>query len=243
MKAVASLLSTAVFMRQSGVKRLSAIWVSSLLTATSWGLAVQTSLAQETCAAPKPGEYLLLIVSNTSEEQKLVQRTLPNDINSEVCRYLTNLVTRVGGFSDPLIAEDWATYLQDKVKLPAYVVKQEVTAIPRPSPNSGLGQTPIVRETPPTPKLDLAPNSQALGSGYAVLVDYLNQPELVQKLRTLVGENVGLVSYGQRSYLLVEYTTDSERATATLKKLSSRGFWSMLVDSNRVTVISPTVKP
>lgn len=228
-------------MRQIGVKRLSAILVSSLLTATSWGLAVQTSLAQETCAAPKPGEYLLLIVSNTSEEQKLVQRTLPNDIKSEVCRYLTNLVTRVGGFSDPLIAEDWATYLQDRVKLPAYVVKQEVTAIPRPS--SSLGQTPIVRETPPKPRIELAPNPQALGSGYAVLVDYLNQPELVQKLRTLVGENVGLVSYGQRPYLLVEYTTDSERATATLNKLSSRGFWSMLVDSNRVTVISPTVKP
>lgn len=228
-------------MLQSGVKRLSAILVSSLLTASSWGLAVRTSLAQETCAAPKPGEYLLLIVSNTSEEQKLVQRTLPNDINSEVCRYLTNLVTRVGGFSDPLIAEDWATYLQDKVKLPAYVVKQEVTAIPR--PNSSLGPTPIVRETPPTSPKDPAANSQSLGSGYAVLVDYLNQPELVQKLRTLIGENVGLVSYGQRPYLLVEYTTDSERATATLKKLSSRGFWSMLVDSNRVTIISPTVKP
>ena len=230
-------------MRQSGVKRLSAILVPSLLTAASWGLAVQTSLAQETCAAPKPGEYLLLIVSNTSEEQKLVQRTLPNDINSEVCRYLTNLVTRVGGFSDPLIAEDWATYLQDKVKLPAYVVKQEVIAIPRPSPNSSLGQTPIVRETPPTPKKESTANSQSLGSGYAVLVDYLNQLELVQQLRTLIGENVGLVSYGQRPYLLVEYTTDSEKATATLNKLSNRGFWPILVDSNRVTVISPTVKP
>ncbi|HBW56826.1 MAG TPA: hypothetical protein DEF27_03105 [Oscillatoriales bacterium UBA8482] len=230
-------------MRQSGVKRLSAILVSSLLTASSWGLAVRTSLAQETCAAPKPGEYLLLIVSNTSEEQKLVQRTLPNDINSEVCRYLTNVVTRVGGFSDPLIAEDWATYLQEQVKLPAYVVKQEVTAIPRPSPNSGLGPTPIVRETPPIPQKQPTSNSQFLGSGYAVLVDDLNQPELAAKLRILIGENLGLVSYGQRRYLLVEYTADSERATATLKKLSSRGFWSMLVDSNRVTVISPPVKP
>ncbi len=228
-------------MRQSAVKRLSAILVSSLLTATSWGLAVRTSLAQETCAAPKPGEYLLLIVSNTSEEQKLVQRTLPNDINSEVCRYLTNVVTRVGGFSDPLIAEDWATYLQDQVKLPAYVVKQEVTAIPRPS--SSLGRTPIVRETPPTPKKEPPSNPQSLGSGYAILVDYLNQPELAVQLRTLIGENVGLVSYGQRPYLLVEYTTDSEKATATLNKLSNRGFWPILVDSNRVTVISPTVKP
>lgn len=230
-------------MRQSGVKRLSAILVSSLLTTTSWSLAVRTSLAQETCAAPKPGEYLLLIVNNTPEEQKLVQRTLPNDINSEVCRYLTNLVTRVGGFSDPLIAEDWAVYLQDKVKLPAYVVKQEITAISRPNPRPSLGQTPIVRETPPPPKIESAPNPQVLGSGYAILVDYLNRPELVQQLRTLIGENVGLVSYSQRPYLLVEYTTDSERAIATLKRLSSRGFWSLLVDSNRVTVVSPTVKP
>ncbi len=226
-------------MRQSGVKRLSAILVSSLLTVTSWSLAVRTSLAQETCAAPKPGEYLLLIVSNTSEEQKLVQRTLPNDINSEVCRYLSNLVTRVGGFDDQLIAEDWAAYLQDKVKLPAYVVKQEVTQVPRPN------STPVVRETPPasSSKPESGYNPQPLGSGYAVLVDYFNQPELALQLRTVIGGDVGLVSYGQRPYLLVKYTTDAEAATATLKQLSGRGFWPMLVDSNRVTVISPAIKP
>jgi hypothetical protein len=228
-------------MRQNGVKGLSTILISSLLTITSWSLAARSSLAQETCAAPKPGEYLLLIVSNTPEEQKLVQRTLPNDINSEVCRYLSNLVTRVGGFDDQLIAEDWAAYLQDKVKLPAYVVKQEVTQVPRPSPNS----TSVVRETPPSSSKPESTryNPQPLGSGYAVLVDYFNQPELALQLRTVIGGDVGLVSYGQRPYLLVEYTTNSDKATATLKQLSSRGFWPMLVDSNRVTVISPAIKP
>ncbi|VXD18085.1 conserved exported hypothetical protein [Planktothrix serta PCC 8927] len=229
-------------MRQNGVKGLSTILVFSLLTISSWSLAARSSLAQETCAAPKPGEYLLLIVSNTPEEQKLVQRTLPNDINSEVCRYLSNLVTRVGGFDDQLIAEDWAAYLQDKVKLPAYVVKQEVTQVPRPSPNL----TPVVRETPPSSPSkpeSTRYNPQPLGSGYAVLVDYFNQPELALQLRTVIGGDVGLVSYGQRPYLLVEYTTNSDKATATLKQLSSRGFWSMLVDSNRVTVISPAIKP
>ncbi|MFM6361084.1 hypothetical protein [Planktothrix sp.] len=226
-------------MRQNGVQGLSTILISSLLTITSWSLAARTSLAQEICAAPKPGEYLLLIVSNTSEEQKLVQRTLPNDIKSEVCRYLSNLVTRVGGFNDQLVAEDWAAYLQDKVKLPAYVVRQEATPVSRPSPNS----TPVVRETPPASKPESRYNPQPLGSGYAVLVDYFNQPELVVQLRTVMGEDVGLVSYGQRPYLLVEYTMDSEKATATLKQLSSRGFWSMLVDSNRVMVISPAIKP
>ena len=205
-------------MRQNGVQGLSTILVFSLLTITSWSLAARSSLAQETCAAPKPGEYLLLIVSNTPEEQKLVQRTLPNDINSEVCRYLSNLVTRVGGFDDQLIAEDWAAYLQDKVKLPAYVVKQEVTQIPRPN------STPVVRETPPSSssKPESRYNPQPLGSGYAVLVDYFNQPELALQLRTVIGGDVGLVSYGQRPYLLVKYTTDAEAATATLKQLSSR---------------------
>jgi len=226
-------------MRQNGVQGLSTILISSLLTITSWSLAARTSLAQEICAAPKPGEYLLLIVSNTSEEQKLVQRTLPNDIKSEVCRYLSNLVTRVGGFNDQLVAEDWAAYLQDQVKLPAYVVKQEVTPVSRPSPNS----TPVVRETPPASKPESRYNPQPLGSGYAVLVDYFNQPELAVQLRTVMGEDVGLVSYAQRPYLLVEYTTDSETATTILKKLSSQGFWSILVDSNRVTVISPAIKP
>lgn len=226
-------------MRQNGVQGLSTILVSSLLAISIGSLAARTSLAQETCAAPKPGEYLLLIVSNTSEEQKLVQRTLPNDIKSEVCRYLSNLVTRVGGFNDQLVAEDWATYLQDKVKLPAYVVRQEATPLSRPSPNS----TPVVRETPPASKPESRYNPQPLGAGYAVLVDYFNQPELAVQLRTVMGEDVGLVSYGQRPYLLVEYTTDSEKATATLKQLSSRGFWSMLVDSNRVMVISPAIKP
>lgn len=226
-------------MRQNGFQGLSTLLISSLLTITSGSLAARTSLAQEMCAAPKPGEYLLLIVTNTSEEQKLVQRTLPNDIKSEVCRYLSNLVIRVGGFNDQLVAEDWVAYLQDQVKLPAYVVKQEATPVSRPSPNS----TPVVRETPPTSKPESRYSPQSLGSGYAVLVDYFNQPELAVQLRTLIGEDVGLVSYGQRPYLLVEYTTDSEKATATLKQLSSRGFWSMLVDSNRVTVISPAIKP
>lgn len=222
-------------MHQRGVKKLSPVFLSSLLTIMSLGLGVKPSLAQATCAAPKAGEYLLLIVSKTADEQRLVRRTLPSDINSEICRYLNDTVTRVGGFDDQLVAEDWATYLQDQIGLPAYVVKQDATPVR--SPNN-----PIVRRNPPEPSRPPQYNPRPLGSGYAVIVDFFNQPELAYQLETLIGEKVGLVSYGQRPYLLVEYTTDADAATATLNNLSNRGYWSMMVDGNRVTVISPSIQ-
>jgi hypothetical protein len=73
------------------------------------------------------------------------------------------------------------------------------------------------------------------------LVDYFNQPELASQVRQLLGSNVGLVSYGQRPYLLARYTTSEREANSTLRQLSDRGFWSMVVDSRRVTLLKPVV--
>jgi hypothetical protein len=50
-----------------------------------------------------------------------------------------------------------------------------------------------------------------------------------------------LVSYGQRPYLLARYTTSEREANSTLRQLSDRGFWSMVVDSRRVTLLKPVV--
>jgi len=50
-----------------------------------------------------------------------------------------------------------------------------------------------------------------------------------------------LVSYGQRPYLLAVYTRNQREANSTLRELSDRGFWSMVVDSRRVTLLSPVV--
>jgi hypothetical protein len=80
-----------------------------------------------------------------------------------------------------------------------------------------------------------------LGEGYAVLVDYFNQPEIAAQVQQLLGEKVGLVSYGQRLYLLAVHTTSQREANSTLQKLSDRGFWSMLVDSRRVTLLRSIV--
>lgn len=84
-------------------------------------------------------------------------------------------------------------------------------------------------------------NPQPLGRGYAVLVDFFNQPEIAEQVQRLVGKEVGLVSFAQRPYLLVLHTTNDNNATNTLKLLSERGFFAMMVDGQKVTVLRSRV--
>jgi hypothetical protein len=197
---------------------------------------IKPVLAQTACEPPEENEYLLLIISQTSTEQEQVRQTLPSDVESQVCQYVDDVVTRVGGFEDRLIAEDWAAYLEDAIGLQAYIVK--------PGTAEDLSEEPNSDSRPPTqsPARSVsrtAFNPETLGPGYAVLVDYLNQPELAEQLRQTLGADIGLVSYGQRPYLLIEYTRDGESATSTLNDLSRQGFLTLVVDSRRVTVIRP----
>jgi hypothetical protein len=180
-------------------------------------------LAQQTiypCQPPQPDEYLLFVFTQTQENQEQIQRTLPPKTQTTVCRYLEDTVTRVAGFSNIEDAQSWARYVREIVGLSAYVARP---ASASPSTNS------------------LAYNPQPLGEGYAVLVDYFNQPEIAAQVQQLLGEKVGLVSYGQRLYLLAVHTTSQREANSTLQKLSDRGFWSMLVDSRRVTLLRSIV--
>ena len=230
-------------MRQIGVKGLS-IWIGALLlSGISSNLTPRSAVAQETCEPPQAGEYLLLIVSETPADQELARRTLPGDIESQICRYVDGVVTRVGGFEDQLIAEDWASFIKNGSGLQTYVIKPEATQSPQ--------TTAPVDRRPPASEADSRPqqtadsrfNPQPLGSGYAVLVDYLNQPELAAEVKQVTQTDVGLVSYGQRPYLLVQHTPDLEAATSILQTLSNRGFFSLIVDSRRVTVITRQVNP
>ncbi|TAF32724.1 MAG: hypothetical protein EAZ69_17480 [Oscillatoriales cyanobacterium] len=199
-----------------------------LFSATSIALLTLTILAssvkaQSSCEPPNSDEYLLLIVTRTPEEQEKAKRSFPGNTDNIVCRYINDTVTRVGGFRNSQIAIDWVKYIKDVVGLP-----------PQPAP----GSEPIAN--PQTGNSGF--NPQALGPGYAVLVDYFNQPELAGQVKQALGTQVGLASYGQRPFLFVAYTTDQNAATAAVKALSDRGFWPMLVDSRRVTVISPAVR-
>lgn len=189
------------------------------------GLTIKTDYVKaqivNNCQPPILGEYLVLIVTPTLESQEIVRRTLPSDINIGVCRYGNDIVTRIGGFSDRDIADDWRRYVRDNIQLRAYVVAGSTNTDPNP-PETGFPRN--------------------LGAGYAVIVDYADRPEVAIELQRILARDIGLVSYGEKSFLLVTYTENINDATQSLKRLSDRGFLTYLVNSSRVTLITDKVR-
>ncbi|WP_264321895.1 hypothetical protein [Zarconia navalis] len=141
---------------------------------------------------------------------------------------------------------------QDNV--PAPIPDLEARSQPpiRPAQSRELPEVPpLTSELPPvrdaveatSPTSPVAPfNPQTLDAGYAILVDYLDRPELAAQIQQTVGKNVGLVSYGQRPYLLVMHTQDDGAANSTLQTLSANGFLAMIVDSRQVILLAPKVE-
>lgn len=81
---------------------------------------------------------------------------------------------------------------------------------------------------------------QVLGDGYAVLVEYFDQPEVAANLQESLGRNIGLVAYNQQPYLLVAHTASGEEASNLLRDLST-DFTAVLVDGRNVVLISPAI--
>ncbi len=207
------------------------------MTATS--TMAQTSYPQ--CQPPKSGEYLLLVVSKTSETQAKTRSVLPNNADATVCNYFENVVTRVSGFSSIETANSWAQYLTQTVGLQAFVARplaSDSTRSTQPPTASRPSEPALLRSKTPDSSTY---NPQPLGTGYAVLVSYFDRPELAAQVQQALSKEVGLVSYGQRPYLLAIQTTDQAIANSTLQKLSDRGFWAMVVDSRRVTLLRSAV--
>lgn len=197
------------------------------------------------CQPPIAGEYLLLVVSKTPESQEQVRRTLPPNATVTVCNYLNDVVTRVGGFTTAESANAWAKYMRESIGLSAFVA--------RPSePAAQVAPTPTAIPPTPTPGKIAARspgqdtrsyNPQTLGGGYAVLVDYFSKPAVATQVQQLVGKDIGLAAYRQRPYLLAIHTTDQSLANSTLQALTERGFWAMVVDSRRVTLLRQSIAP
>lgn len=210
------------------VRNIAFLRVSSgllaLVSLSGFADLAQAQASMSPCQPPQSNEYLLLVRTPTQESQEQLQRTLPTNAKFTVCRYLEDTVTRISGFNRVEDANDWARYVKEIVGLSAYVLR----------PSATTASTNTSTNIP-------SYNPQPLGEGYAVLVDYFNQPEVAGKLRQLLGNDVGLVSYGKRPYLLVVYTTNESKANSTLRRLSDRGFLSMVVDSRRVTLLRPVV--
>ncbi|MDB9482529.1 hypothetical protein PN476_07855, partial [Dolichospermum circinale CS-537/05] len=178
------------------------------------------------CQQPNVGEYLLLVLSPTPENQKQLRAALPTEQKTIVCKDNNQIVTRVGGFTNIDDAKRWARYIQNIVGLSATIttrLTEPATQLPQTIPNI---QTPKITYNP-----------KILGEGYAILVDYFNRPEMVSSLRKAVGGDVGFVSYGQRPYLLAVYTTNQKEAYNTLKKLSETGFVAILADGRKVVLL------
>jgi hypothetical protein len=231
----------------------------AILVAGSETLATNISI----CQPPAASEYLLLVVSRTQENQVQVQKLLPPSASIAVCTYLNDTVTRIGGFRTMDRANAWARYITETTGLAAYVVRpaevpsttipptsQLSTASPSPTasplPNPSPSSTPPIQPTNPATKPSgtafSSYNPKTLGAGYAVLVDYFNQPELASKVKQALGKEIGLVAYGQRPYLLARYTTDQSEANSILQTLSDRGFWATVVDSRRVILLRQSVE-
>jgi hypothetical protein len=196
---------------------------------------ISSVFAQQTiplCQPPNAGEYLLLVVSPTANNQKQLRSALPPELKTITCKYLNETVTRVGGFNKIDDANRWARYVSNIVGLSAIITTRPTTA--------DVQRQPQLQ--PQIPQQTVSYNPQALGEGYAVLVDYYNRPELVNSVQQAVGGNVGFVSYGQRPYLLAVYTTNQKEAYSTLQKLNERGFVAYLVDSRKVILLRSTVR-
>ncbi|MEC4984391.1 MAG: hypothetical protein SAJ37_14765 [Oscillatoria sp. PMC 1068.18] len=121
------------------------------------------------------------------------------------------------------------------------------TPTTRPRPTQPVGVTPRNNRPPVTQETAAraanAPsfNPQPLGEGYAVLVDYLNQPEIASELQQELGKEVGLVVYLGRPYLLAKSTVSQTEANQLMQSLSETGFGSLVVNSSRVTLLTPAV--
>lgn len=242
-------------------------WLSSVLITTSimhvGNVVAQTQLPPEQaplpqgdiltlCQPPQPNEILLLVVTRTQESRNQITQLLPPSTTVMTCRYLNDTVTRVGGFRTVDRANAWARYLTESTGLAAYVARPaEAPPAAEPEPQATPSPVPTATSQPKAPNQSGAtsgvPASQSayapkpLGSGYAVLVDYFDKPEVAAQVQQALGKDVGLAAYGQQPFLLATYTTDPTAASAVLQSLSDRGFWASLVDSRRVILLRQAI--
>ncbi|HEY9812187.1 MAG TPA: hypothetical protein V6D31_01430, partial [Candidatus Sericytochromatia bacterium] len=96
-----------------------------MLTATWLTLGAMPALSQSTpsaCQAPRSGEYLVLVVSETKQRQEQVRLALPSNSQTQVCRSIDDkIVTRVGGLKSVAEANNLVRYMQDIIGLPASI--------------------------------------------------------------------------------------------------------------------------
>lgn len=229
-----------------------AIGTMALLTAAIGNglIAAKVTAQLPACQPPQANEYLLLAVIPDADAQARVTALLPVSTGANICNYLGENVLRVGGFGTPESANAWTAYIAQQAKVSAFVAKPPLAGtpsilppLPPAAPAVTLPTTPAPLPTTPAPSTPTVTsyNPQPLGSGYAVLVNYYNNPELAKSVQASSGQAVGLVSYGQKPFLLASFTSDQSAANVLLQALTDKGLWAMVVDGRRVMLLKPNV--
>jgi hypothetical protein len=215
------------------------------LVAGSPSVVAQTLPAIVDCQPPAANEFLLFAVTRTPDAQSVLRSKAPTDATTVVCRYQGDVVTRVGGFGSEASAAAWGQYLIRATGIP--------TTIVRPAPVAAVPEAiPTVKASPSTGSGSVgkrfAPGvykPQALSSGYAVLVNYNNRPEVAVQLGQVLNQAIGVAAYGERPYLYVMQTGEMSAANAVVKLLNDRGFLAMRVEAKSVVLLRtlPIVVP
>ena len=205
--------------------------------------------AQElaSCPTPTDGEYLLLVDSQTPEEQGRLEQVLPTGATIMRCQHREQSVIQVGVFEDEELAQSWAEYLTTVEGFQTTVVSPS-SAPDQSTPANGASQEQSSILTgfpqPSTSPSSSTSSSYApamLEAGYAVLVHYSNQPEIASAVQAILNAPVGLAAYEQQPYLLVAYSTDATVAGQVMQGLSDRQFSAFIVNSRQVVVLTPSV--
>ncbi|MEM6519919.1 MAG: hypothetical protein AAF892_09575 [Cyanobacteria bacterium P01_D01_bin.71] len=242
----------------SGIKTLQR-WGLAALLLTLGGWAPPSATADEfpPCAPPSASEYLLLVQGETVSARDRIQNLLPTTTIVSVCRYLDDVVVRAGGFTSLENANAWAQYLTEVEGAQAFVARPaapgEVSpsepiaaeaVVPEPTPTPAE-PAPATPENPtaaePTPAIAVEYAPKLLGEGYAVLVDYGNDPDIAKQLQQALNQPVGLAIYEQRPFLLATQSPDPQAAAQVLQTLSNSRFGAFIVDSSEVVLLSATV--
>lgn len=216
-----------------------------LMGIAAWVGAIAPAAAQAQtfppCLPPAPAEYLLLAQGTTEAERTRIQNLLPTSTDVMVCEYLSDPVVRAGGFTSLENANAWAQYLTDVEGVQTFVARpaeagEAITATPPPTP-----ATPAAPEPPAAAPSSVGYAPQLVGPGYAVLVDYGDDPAIAATVQQTLGTPVGLAVYQEQPYLLAIQSGDPQVAASTLQTLSTGEFTVFMVNSSNVVLLSPAI--
>jgi hypothetical protein len=213
------------------------------------GLASQSlGLAAEfpPCPPPAANEYLLLVRGESEAERTRIQNLLPSNSTVMVCSYLEDTVVRGGGFTNLETANAWAQYMTEVEQLQAFVARPATgtseESVPVSNENSASPPSgAIAADESDSEEQTSAFSPRNLGTGYAVLVNYQNQPEVALAVQEQVGQAVGLAVYRQLPYLLIAHSSDIEGAESTLRVLAERQIPGFIVNSREVVMLAPAI--